>query len=631
MDAPTSRLLSNRNFVLLWCAYAVSALGDHLSEMAVLKTQNALADSVDVTPLQARMRFAFMLPFFVLGPLMGSLADRLPRRALMILADLARVVLMFNFAWLIARFAGWGKWGPFVPMLFVGVFAAMFSPARSSMLPTLVESDQLVPANAMINGLGMIATMFSAVIGGVLADYYPAEWAFRLDAVTFAVSAALVFGIRARGQAAADEPRRPWLADLADGVRYVRGHRRVGQLLVVAVVFWFAAAIVDSVVPAIVKTQYDGEFIAIALFRAWLGIGLIVGALVVMGLGTALRGEMAITWGLLGVGAGLAGLVLSVFLPLPAGAAHVLGAVSVVLAGIFGAAISASYNALLQRIVPDRYRGRIFGLLDNCTIGGLLIATGWLGIPKWRHIDAWVGYVLVGVCALVVATSLWTLRVRLRTALLPASVTFWSNLNDFFIRVWYRMKVIGPCTIPRQGPVILTANHVSSPDPLYLWAACRYRMLSFMVAAEFTKHPIARYFTQLTDCIPVRREENDIGATKAALRHLKDGKVLGIFIEGRIRRPDQPPDLKDGVAMLALRTGAPVIPVHISGATYFDGLVDSFKHRHGPVLRFGPPVDLSEFAGDAASREALRVATEKIYAAIQSLAPATSGPSAGGV
>src|SRR3972149_716952 len=101
-------LLRNRNFILLWSAYGISALGDHLSEMAVLKTQDALRAEVDVTPLNALMAFMFFLPFLFLGPFAGWLADRLPRRAIMIFADLVRTVIMFGFTGLIVWTQTWG-------------------------------------------------------------------------------------------------------------------------------------------------------------------------------------------------------------------------------------------------------------------------------------------------------------------------------------------------------------------------------------------------------------------------------------------------------------------------------------------------------------------------------------------
>ena len=56
--------------------------------------------------------------------------------------------------------------------MIVGIFAALFSPARAALLPTLIKDDQLVRANAMISGLGVIATMIAVAIGGKLADLY---------------------------------------------------------------------------------------------------------------------------------------------------------------------------------------------------------------------------------------------------------------------------------------------------------------------------------------------------------------------------------------------------------------------------------------------------------------------------
>ncbi len=74
-----SGLLGNANFVLLLCAYAVSAMGDHLSEMALLKTRDALDTAVDVTPLTAQMTFMFFLPFFVLVSIRAPLLTRFRR------------------------------------------------------------------------------------------------------------------------------------------------------------------------------------------------------------------------------------------------------------------------------------------------------------------------------------------------------------------------------------------------------------------------------------------------------------------------------------------------------------------------------------------------------------------------
>lgn len=622
-------LIGNRNFLLLWCAYGVSAIGDHLSEMAILKTQGALCPDVDVTPLNARMAFVFFVPFFLLGPITGVLADRFPRRGLMILADLVRMLIMFGFAWLVARTQGWGTWGPFLPLLLVGVFAAIFSPARSALLPSLIRRNQLVRANGMIAGLGVIATMAAGLGGGYLAAHYHPTVAFRWDAATFLASAVFLAFLKVprRSHAVSGAARAGGsIHEIIEGFRYVRSHRRVVELLLVGALVWFCGSMVNSVIPAVVRDVYGGGYQAMSGYRAFLGLGFIIGAIIISILGNALRSEIAITWGAFGISVAVAGFAASVFLPLPPGALFWLGAVAVVGAGVFGIAVMASFNALLQRIVPDRFRGRVFGVKDLCCTGALLTATGLIGVPGWTHVDRWVGYILIAVAVAMFAAGAVTLLVRLHRSELGTHLTLAENLNEFLAKFWWRLQRVGASTVPRDGPVIIASNHKCGADPSLISAAVTYRPISFMVASEYVNWPVLGRVMQLLECIPVRRGTRDTGSTKQALRHLKEGKALGIFIEGGIFPPGQPRQPMDGVAMLALKTGAPVIPAHISGITYHKNLVRGIRFRHRARVRFGPRVDLSEFASGKPNRAAVRAATQKIFVAINDLTPDTETP-----
>ena len=99
-------LVQNRNFVLLWAAYGVAAIGDHLSEIALLKSRDALARP-DGTRVQALISFGFFLPFVILGPLAGWWSDRSSRKITMIVADLLRAALVWNLAILVPALARW--------------------------------------------------------------------------------------------------------------------------------------------------------------------------------------------------------------------------------------------------------------------------------------------------------------------------------------------------------------------------------------------------------------------------------------------------------------------------------------------------------------------------------------------
>ena len=543
----------------------------------------------------------------------------------MIVADLARMGIMLTFSMLMAWTAGWGEWGPFLPLAMVGGFAALFSPARLALMPTLIRSDQLARANGMMAGLGIIGTMFALFASGYLAQYYRPQLAFHLDAATYFTSAVLLWFITAQPQRVERRERNTTVStavrELRHGFRYVWQHRRVAELVAIGTLVWFCGPLVKCAIPAIARDFYDGDYQTISWYRAYLGLGFIIGSVGITVLGSALRSEVAVNWGLLGVALAMAVFAASCFLPVSPEILSVIGAIGITGAGVAAVAIMAGLNALLQRIVADRYRGRVFGVRDLCSTSALLLATGVLGVPRWQNLDEWVGYILVVVAAMMLVAWWFALTIRLRRSRFGPWVTLLQNVNDFICRAWWRFRREGPVTVPRDGPVIITANHRSAADPLFLLNAVPYRLMGFMVAAEYTDFPGIRSLMRLIECIPTRRGSRDPGATKQAIRQLRQGKMLGIFIEGGIPRPGERRRPKDGVAMLALKTGATVIPAYISGAKWRKSVLGGLLTRHDICVRFGPPVDLSEFRSARTDRRLTRSATRRIYEAIRSLAP----------
>lgn len=628
-------IFRNRNFILLWCAYTTSALGDHLSEMALLDMQGATHRD-DSTRIGAIIMFAFMLPFFLFGPVMGWLADRLPRRWIMISADIVRFGLMMSLAALLAVifhvFAGTGwelraasnghppifnPWLYAIPLLVTGILAAMFSPARAALLPTLIRSDQLVRANGLMNAMGPIATIASFLIGGWLVARFGPKLNFQVDALTFLVSAVLVFFIAAprRGPAVAAPPGVPRHDRLVDGLIYCRTHRRVIELIIFAMLFWSAAGVVRSIIPALVGHVFGGGIQDIGYYQASLGVGMLFGAFLLALMGDALRSELAISWSL--VGAGLASAWLAAVAAFRIG--PVAGGVGLFAMGMFGSGVLVSTNALLQRVVPDFFRGRVFGVQDVATIGGLVLTTGVLAIPQWANIDRYVPLLLALIAAMMLVGGIATIVTRLRRGQFGLALTFWRNLAEFHVRLVARVRREGRCTIPGQGPVILAANHTCSIDPLLLVSTSPNRYPSFMIAREYTRIPVVSRLIKLIECIPVNRSGVDTASIKAALRHLERGRVLGIFPQGRIRRPGDPLEVHEGIGLLALHSGATVIPACISGTRYSDSVLAPFLRRHRAVVRYGPPVDLSAWKGRERDRAAYREVAEHIMQCVFAL------------
>ena len=629
-------LFSNRNFILLWLAYGISAFGDHLSEMALLKMQHALDPGVtDVTRRQAVMLFVFMFPFFAMGPVFGMLADRLPRKWIMVAADVIRAVIIFEMFVILMRLHHWLEpgvadsapltmWVAMLPLLLLGVFAAMFSPARLALLPTLIRPDQIVRANASTAGLGMIASIASALVGGWLVDNVSVTANFRLDALTFIASCLCILMIRPPPM----PPRADsghGLASLVNGFRYVAKHRRVAEVIIVSTILWAGASIVRSVIPAIVKDVFGGSYADIGKYQGILGGGILLGSIILTFLGGSLRSGLAISWSL--KLAGLSGLLVAASVQFRWHQGFC--AAGILLIGVFGAGIQVSVNALLQRITPDYVRGRVFGVHDLCTMSGLLLATGLLGIPEWPNIDRHISWI-AGLTSLgLFSAGVWTTLVRLRRGRFGRTITFVTNLNECYCKFWARVKRDGVCTVPATGPVIVAANHVSTLDPFLLSATSPNRYVSFMIAKEFAGIPLFRRLVELIECVPVNRTGVDISSIKAALRHLEQGRCLGIFPQGRIVFPGEDVEVREGVGMLALRSGATVVPAYISGVWQrpfpgtkygdFYSLVDPLLTRQRARVRYGRPVDLSKWKGREKDKTAYAEVSEEIMASIHRL------------
>lgn len=609
-------ILRNRNFILLVCAYAISAFGDHLSDLGILSEMN-VQQGHDQTRLSALMLFCFFLPYVLLGPIAGVVADRLPRRWIMITADLVRAGIAASIPLYIGLLDDPQSKLMILPILGLGLFACFFNPARLALVPEVVGDRHLTQANSMLNAVAPIAAILSFVVGGILVDAGYTTLNFVGDGATYLASAVLLMCMIIPRTERSRAPSAHFYQDIGRTVSYMRCHRCVWQLMIFTATFWAAAGIFRSVLPPVVFSWYDGNFKILGILQASTGIGMLLGSVVLTVIGDASRPHFNIVVALLGTG-----LMVILF---SLSSSPWVGGLCSTGVGLFGVWIVISATTLLQRVVPNYLRGRVFGIVDLVNMGGMVLATGILGDPfdllGFENLDNYVGWLLGGLGAVLLLLGAGTWRHHLRRSGLPAAVYFLTCLNEVVCKSWYRLKCEGRSTIPPTGPCIVTANHISSPDPCLLIAANPNRLFGFMIAREYYELPVWHRLIKFLECVPVRRDGRDIAATKEALRQLRSGKALGIFIQGGIPEPGAPLELRDGVAVLALRSGVPVVPVHISGAKYFDGVLPSYLARHHIRISFGKPVDLSEFTS-VRDREQVATATRKIWASIEDLAPA---------
>lgn len=644
-------LVQNRNFVFLWMAYGVAAIGDHLSEMALLSERGGL-ERHDATRVQALISFGFFLPFVIFGPLAGWWSDRFSRKTTMIVADVLRALIVFNLAFITVqlerwfepqRFAGVPMFLPFgqnlptpsgppipgigdmaivIPLAIVGFLAAFFSPARLSMLPTLIRDDQLVRANAMINALGTIGGITGGVLGGILVKRLGKEglhYNYWLNAATFALSAIFVSFISMKFARVGAHPKLEGVwSPVRAGFRYVRQHRRIFELILLGTLFWAAAGIVVSVVPAIVRDVFGGDIQDVAIYRGLMVVGLAVGAAVMSIVGPSLPLQLSVLISLVAASCWLWLLTLVYMVKLGA----ILTGLCLFGIGGAGASLLVTITATMQRFVPDSRRGRVFGVNDMLTMGAMVAASGVLGLAPIPNLDKWIpGLLGITAAALFVGAMLAWRAYRRANELSPLT-WFTVTCIRFFAKFWCRAKRIGPCTVPARGPALIAANHTTGIDPIMIIATCPLRLPAFLVAREYYEKAIAKFFCSMNHSIPINRNNPGKAFISGALRTFERGETLGIFPQGRFQVPGEAENEPlAGVGAIALRTGVPVIPVHISGTQFRDSPFASFFVRHHVRVKYGKPIDLSAFAGRERDKQAAIEVAQLIMQKIRELGP----------
>lgn len=182
---------------------------------------------------------------------------------------------------------------------------------------------------------------------------------------------------------------------------------------------------------------------------------------------------------------------------------------------------------------------------------------------------------------------------------------------------YFRVQVIGRSHIPQKGPCLLVANHASFLDPFLICTAAP-RIIHYITYAFFYYHPAFHWFCKRAYCIPVKKEGNDVSTLKQTFRLLKQGEIVGIFPEGARSETGKLGNAAPGTALIALKTGVPVVPAGIVGAYQAFPRGATFPKPASITVTFGAPffpeeyVPRSEKITAEVQQEAMQVIMGKI-------------------
>jgi MFS family permease len=361
-----------REYRALWTAQLLSLVGDQLAIVALTWLVYERSGSAFYAAITYAIGY---LPWLIGGPLLSGIADRLPRREVMVVCDLVRGVLMLAMA--TVGLPVWALCG----LLFAGeLLAPPFAAARAAVLPDVLEGDRYVVGTAIGNITNQLGQVVGFAIGGLIVGSLMPAIALALNAATFGVSAVLLaVGLHRRPAARPPDGRRTaFLSDARAGIRLVFGRRDLRTITGLAVICVFYVVPEGLVAPY--AADLEGGPIASGLLLAAFPTGAVLGSAAFsrwVSPPTRFR-----VMGTLAIGS-CAPLMLCALRPN-------LGWLLVIFTVASAAsAYQLAANAAFVVAVPPQSRGQAFGLVQalmNVGQGGAIVLAGALAqltSPTW--------------------------------------------------------------------------------------------------------------------------------------------------------------------------------------------------------------------------------------------------------
>lgn len=384
------QLLQNKSYRALIIAQTISNLGDWfniLGLMALVGLKwHGSPFAVSVVMLM------FSVPSIVFGSIAGTLADRLNRKRLMLIADLIRAAIMIGLVFVTNLFE------LYVLVGMLSLFSTLFNPAKQGKLKEIVPEEALQSAVATSQLINNGAKIIGPILGGVLLAVFSIKWAFYLNALSFLLSAFFILFVPRSPKRTDSRPLvltskseekpakgiRRFANQLLDGFTYLKA---APSLLVGIVVFslvMFVLQISDSQFIILFREIKSGSINILGWVMAGSGLGVVLSSIYLN------KKEIKSFIRMLSIASivlGLGYLFLSSFIQIPLIWLEVIYPIAGVLVGYcFGLAL-IPFEVMLQKQTPETHTGRVFGTVDSLTTLAVILGTSlgglfsqWLGV-----------------------------------------------------------------------------------------------------------------------------------------------------------------------------------------------------------------------------------------------------------
>lgn len=582
-------LLKERRFLPFFITQFLGAFNDNVFKNALIILIAFQAAATDPTRANTLINLSaglFVLPFFLFSATAGQLSDKYEKSRYIRWVKLLEIVIMTGAA------VGFvmGITPLLIALLFLmGFQSTLFGPAKYSILPQHLKSEELVGGNAWIEMATNLAILLGTMLGGILiAQQHGPRW------VAGAVVALAVLGYLSSRAIPVAPPAAPDLkinwnpaTETWRILQFAYRNKTVFQSILGISWFWFLGSVYLAQLPNFTKLTLHGDEHVVTLLLTLFAVGIGIGSL----LCERLSGRM-VEIGLVPFGSiGLTVFGVDLFFATPApptgGALQGVWAflaqpgswrvvADIVLIGTFGGIFIVPLYALVQQRSERSHLSRV--IAGNNVLNAIFM----------------VAAALIAIVMLDQGLSIPQLLLVMAIFNAAVAVYIFTLVPEFLMRfiVWilvnivYRLKTRGLEHIPDQGPAVVVCNHVSYMDALVVIGCCR-RPVRFVMDHQIFRIPVLNFVFRTAGTIPIApaRENPEIleRAYDQVARYLEAGEVVGIFPEGRLTTDGEIGSFKTGIERIIQRTPAPVVPTALRGMWG-----SFFSRRHGKAMSHFP-------------------------------------------
>lgn len=558
--------LANLEFDKLFLGQVFSHFADAIVQFLLVAILLQMSGSAGKSI--AVMFFVFLLPQFLLSPFSGALCDRFSRKAILSTSCLFRAITVGVIIFLTPQLS---QNLIYIFAFVLGTGAAFFYPAKMSAVTNVVKSEQLKFANSLTSSIGAIALLFGAFAANYLITFGNLQ-AFLVVATMYLIASILTAFIKfliPQNYFVKKEKTN----DMIVALNYLKKHKKALYLVGLTICLQFIVAVFSNGLNALITDYYGLSFSDLTYLRTLLGIGIVAGMGATIYFARIMRIPHLFA-------SGFSVLCLAL-ITAPLCKTMESAWMWLIPIGMADAVVIVMLDTILQKITPDRVRGKIFGLNLTASTLSFLIGTAIVA-----HIVGFINPLNVfrgiAVISFVLAALILVFDKSFRYFLLKAT------LGHIFLLL-FRYRIEGAENIPRKGKCILAGNHTGHLDPFIVQMSTN-RQLWFVTGPAAFKVPIIRHLLKYYNVLPLKFGRG-LEAIDAANQKLNSGEAVIIFPEGKFTPDGELCKFNRGVGLMAKATNSPIIPFAIKGGFESWGRTRKLpKLFNEIVIQFGQPI-----------------------------------------